>query len=113
MEVKLICISIDMIMAIIFVIMGAIFIKSKGNACDFIAGYNMKSQGERKKYNEIKICNSFGKANMSWSIYFIVGAIVDYFKPGVGIKIASFIFIIAVIFHVIIINIQFDNKFKY
>jgi hypothetical protein len=100
-------------MAIIFIIIGIIFIMSKGNACDFIAGYNMKSQDERKKYNEIKICKSFGKANMSWAIYFIVGVIVDYIKPGVGIKIASLLLVITVIFFIIFINIKFDKKYKY
>jgi hypothetical protein len=82
MDDKLVCISIDIFMAVIFIIMGVIFNKSNGKACDLIAGYYMKSQEERKKYNEIKICKSFGIANMSWAIYFIIGAIIDYFKPG-------------------------------
>ena len=43
MEAKLICISIDLLMVIIYAIMGMLFINSRGKGCNYITGYNMKN----------------------------------------------------------------------
>ncbi|WP_080696929.1 DUF3784 domain-containing protein [Clostridium beijerinckii] len=41
--------SIDLLIAAVFVIIGILFIKSNGKGCYFISGYNLASPEERKK----------------------------------------------------------------
>jgi hypothetical protein len=113
MEIKLVYISIDLLVAVILSIIGMLFVKSNGKGCDFLSGYNMAASEERKNYDEVKICNYTGKMNLIWSIFFIIGAIVDFFAPGVGVKLAFLLFIIAVVYYIIYIRyIKFDEKFK-
>ena len=40
---------------------GIYFYKSKGKAARFLSGYNMKSEDERKKYDENAMCKAYGK----------------------------------------------------
>ena len=42
----------DFAMAVIMFLFGIYFYKSKGKAAKFLSGYNMKSEDERKKYDE-------------------------------------------------------------
>ena len=50
---------------------------------------------------------------MSWSIYFIIGAIVDYVIPGVGVIFAFILWIIAFSYFMLHTRIkEFDEKFK-
>ena len=72
----------------------------------------MKDQQARKTYDEVKISNYFGKTILSWSVYFVIGATVDCFMPGVGVSLAFALFVIALLYHVIYINSVFDKKFK-
>jgi hypothetical protein len=113
MKTKLICISIDLLVAAILAIMGTLFMKSNGKGCDFLSGYNMATSKERKNYDEVKICNYTGKTILVWTIFFIIGAVVDYFAPGVGVSLAFLLFIIALAYYIIYIRyIKFDEKFK-
>ncbi|WP_271809832.1 DUF3784 domain-containing protein [Clostridium beijerinckii] len=105
-------ISIDLLIAAVFVIMGVLFIKSNGKGCYFISGYNLASPEERKNYDEVKICNYFGKTILIWSIFFIIGALVDYFYYGTGMKLAFLLLIIALVYHIYIRYKKFDEKFK-
>ena len=106
------CISIDLLIVAMFVIMGVLFIKSNGKGCDFISGYNLATPEERKNYNEVKICEYFGKTILIWAIFFIIGALLDYFYQGIGIKIAFLLLIIALVYHIYIRYKKFDEKFK-
>lgn len=106
------CISIDLLIAVIFIIMGVLFIKSNGKGCNFISGYNLATEEERKNYDEVKICKYVGKTILVWAVFFIIGALVDYFYQGIGIKLAFFLFIIAFAYHIYIRYKKFDEKFK-
>ena len=48
-------------MAVIMFLFGIWFYRSKGQASNFLSGYNMKSAEERKKYDENAMCKAYGK----------------------------------------------------
>ncbi|MGB8451929.1 MAG: DUF3784 domain-containing protein [Anaerocolumna sp.] len=87
----------DLGMAVLSFILGLCFYKSKGKASDFLTGYNSKDANKRKYFDEEKLCKDYGKRMMLWAVPFLIGAIVDLFKPGVGCTLAwlgySFLFI--------------------
>ena len=60
-------------MAVIMFLFGIWFYRSKGQASNFLSGYNMKSAEERKKYDENAMCKAYGKRMMFMSIPFIAG----------------------------------------
>jgi FtsH-binding integral membrane protein len=62
--------------------------KSKGKATNFLTGYNMRSDEDRKNYDESKMCKSYGIKMMVMAVPFIVGAVIDYIAPGIGSLIA-------------------------
>ena len=66
----------DFAMAVIMLLFGIWFYRSKGQASKFLSGYNMKSAEERKKYDENAMCKAYGKRMMFMSIPFIAGMIV-------------------------------------
>lgn len=106
------CISIDLLIAVIFIVMGILFIKSNGKGCNFISGYNIATEEERKNYDEVKICKYFGKTILIWAVFFIIGALVDYFYKGFGITLAFFLLIIGLAYIIYIRCRKFDEKFK-
>ena len=57
-------------MAVIMFLFGIWFYRSKGQASNFLSGYNMKSAEERKKYDENAMCKAYGKRMMFMSIPF-------------------------------------------
>jgi len=105
-------ISIDLLIAVIFIVMGVLFIKSNGKGCNFISGYNLKTEEERKNYDEVKICKYVGKTILVWAVFFIIGALVDCFYKGIGIMLAFFLFIIGLAYLIYIRCKKFDEKFK-
>ena len=58
----------DFAMAVIMLLFGIWFYRSKGQASKFLSGYNMKSAEERKKYDENAMCKAYGKRMMFMSI---------------------------------------------
>ena len=84
----IICIIIDFTMALIFFLFGIVFYKSEGKAVKFLAGYNEKSEDERKKYDENAMCKSYGKRMIFMSFPFLAGIIIDIFYQGIGCLIA-------------------------
>ena len=75
-------------MAVIMLLFGIWFYRSKGQASKFLSGYNMKSAEERKKYDENAMCKAYGKRMMFMSIPFIAGMIIDIWNIGIGCLIA-------------------------
>lgn len=71
-------------MAVIMLLFGIWFYRSKGQASKFLSGYNMKSAEERKKYDENAMCKAYGKRMMFMSIPFIAGMIIDIWHIGIG-----------------------------
>ena len=49
----------DFAMAVIMLLFGIWFYRSKGQASNFLSGYNMKSAEERKKYDENAMCKAY------------------------------------------------------
>lgn len=91
----------DLGMALVFFIFGLCFYKSKGKASNFLTGHNTRNADERKKFDEEKMCRDYGKRMMIWAIPFLVGAIVDIFKPGIGCILAWVGFIVLFICHMV------------
>ena len=71
----------DFAMAVIMLLFGIWFYRSKGQASNFLSGYNMKSAEERKKYDENAMCKAYGKRMMLMSLPFIAGMIIDICPP--------------------------------
>ena len=69
--------AFDFAMAVIMLLLGCCFYKSKGKAAGFLSGYNMKPEAERKKYDEDAMCRAYGKRMMGMSLPFIAGIIID------------------------------------
>ena len=78
----------DFAMAVIMLLFGIWFYRSKGQASNFLSGYNMKSAEERKKYDENAMCKAYGKRMMLMSLPFIAGMIIDIWYIGTGCLIA-------------------------
>lgn len=78
----------DLIMAVIMLLSGICFYKSNGKASNFLSGYNLKSEDERKKYDENAMCKVYGKRMMFMSLPFIIGIIIDIQFQGIGCLIA-------------------------
>ena len=87
----------DFLMAVLMALFGIYFYKSKGKAARFLSGYNMKSEDERKKYDENAMCKAYGKRikrMMVMSLPFIVGIIIDIQYQGTGCLIAWMIWLV-------------------
>ena len=86
----------DFAMAVIMLLFGIWFYRSKGQASKFLSGYNMKSAEERKKYDENAMCKAYGKRMMFMSIPFIAGMIIDICHIGIVCVIACVIWFVRV-----------------
>ena len=84
----------DFAMAVIMLLFGIWFYRSKGQASKFLSGYNMKAAEERKKYDENAMCKAYGKRMMFMSVPFIIGIIIDIQYQGIGCWIAWGIWLI-------------------
>ena len=78
----------DFAMAVIMFLFGIYFYKSKGKAAKFLSGYNMKSEDERKKYDENAMCKAYGKRMIVMALPFILGIMIDTQYQGIGCLIA-------------------------
>lgn len=83
-EGKVFYIIFDFMMAFIMFLFGALFYKSGGKAARFLSGYNMKTEAERKKYDEKALCQEYGRRMMLMALPFVIGMMVDAEYPGVG-----------------------------
>ena len=84
----------DFAMAVIMLLFGMYFYKSKGKAARFLSGYNMRSEDERKKYDENAMCKAYGKRMIVMSLPFIVGIIIDTQYQGIGCLIAWVVWVV-------------------
>ena len=95
----------DFAMAVVMLLFGIWFYRSKGQASKFLSGYNMKSTEERKKYDENAMCKVYGKRIMFMSLPFIAGMIIDIWYIGIGCLIAW-----AIWFAMFILLIMYRHK---
>lgn len=84
----------DLSMSIIMLLFGIWFYRSEGKAAKFLSGYNMKSEDERKKYDEKAMCKRYGKRMLFMAVPFAVGAIIDIPYRGIGCLAAWFIWFV-------------------
>jgi hypothetical protein len=89
----------DLGMAICFFIIGLWFYKSNGKASNYLTGYNLKNDMERKRIDEKEMCKIYGIRMMYWGTPFIIGASIDIFKPGIGCILAWVIWMGLFIWH--------------
>lgn len=68
-------ICFDLLMALIMFLFGIFFYKSKGKAANLLAGYNSRSDEERKNYDENEMCMVYGKRMMFMAVSFLIGAV--------------------------------------
>ena len=102
----------DFSMAVLMFLFGIYFYKSKGKAARFLSGYNMKSEEERKKYDENAMCKAYGKRMMVMSLPFIVGIIIDIQYQGTGCLIAWMIWLVMFI-SCLLTDIKENDKFPF
>ena len=88
-------------MAILFLVFGLLFYRSKGKASNYITGYNQKSEKEREKINEVELCKIYGVRMMLWAVPFAVGAVIDSFVPGIGCVLAWVVWIGLFVWHMV------------
>lgn len=87
-------IAMDLFMAMLMFLIGRYFYNSKGKASNLLTGYNMRSENERRKFDEETMCRIYGKILMTMAVPFLLGLVIDLFKPGIGYGLAWFIWIV-------------------
>lgn len=91
---KIFLVFYDLSIALIMYLLGRYFYNSRGKACNLLTGYNMRSEEERKKFDEEAMCRCYGKRMMIMAVPFICGMIIDIFKAGIGCALAWGVWII-------------------
>ena len=102
--------GIDMIL--IFYLLGLSFYRSRGKASMFIAGYNTKTEEEKKNYDEVRMCRDYGRRMMFWAVPFLVGMCIDVWKEGAGCTLAWAVYAVLLIWHVVDICRNGDKRYR-
>lgn len=84
----------DLAMALIMFLIGLCFYRSEGKGAKLLSGYNMRSDQERKRFDEKKLCQCYGKRMMVMALPFLFGAALDQYRAGAGCILAWIIWII-------------------
>lgn len=82
---------VELVIAFVFFIVGFFFVEIKEKAKMFLPG-NMSDMAEGTE-----LCETYGKRIMCWGIPFLAGAVIDQFRPGMGLLIAFVAFIVLVV----------------
>lgn len=99
---------VHIVFALIFILLGLVFIKGKG--AFLIAGYNTSSKEEKAKYDEMALLKFMGKIMFAFAGSFLIMATSDFFKSMGPLWIGLVIFFGITVFAVIYANI--GNRFK-
>ena len=81
-------IGFDLMMAALMALIGWYFYRSQGKAANLLSGYNMRSPEERRHYDEPALCRLYGRQMMAMALPFLGGALLDFFRPGLGCMLA-------------------------
>lgn len=112
MSARMFCVLWEAGLFIVCLLLGSYFYRSQGKASRFIAGYNSKSQEQRKSYDEDKLCKDYGR-NMCWmSLIFLLGLGIDLKWTGRGVLVSVVCLAVAVMLHLLLINKNFDSEYK-
>ncbi|WMJ86044.1 DUF3784 domain-containing protein [Anaerocolumna sp. MB42-C2] len=105
---SLFLILLDIGIAIIMFLLGWSFYRSNGKASKFLTGYNMRS--DRKTHEEeMYMCKNYGIRMMIMAVPFVIGAVIDFFKSGVGCTFAWIVWIILFVL-LLIKRYQLESK---
>jgi Flp pilus assembly protein TadB len=104
---NLILFSADLAAAAILFFPGLFFLKEKHpeKSILFLAG-------DYSGCNAGKICSVTGKRMLLWAVFFLLGAIVDLLKPGVGIALAAILFVIFLAIHLADMTVNRKRKYR-
>ena len=94
----------DFAMAVIMLLFGIWFYRSKGQASKFLSGYNMKSAEERKKYDEKKLCRTMGIGMSIIAILALTMGLFENILPAFFVYIALGIILVDVVVIIILGN---------
>ena len=94
----------DFAMAVIMLLFGIWFYRSKGQASNFLSGYNMKSAEERKKYDEKKLCRTMGVGMSIIAILALTMGLFENILPAFFVYIALGIILVDVVVIIILGN---------
>ena len=94
----------DFAMAVIMLLFGIWFYRSKGQASKFLSGYNMKSAEERKKYDEKKLCRTMGVGMSIIAILALIMGLLENILPAFFVYIALGIIVVDVVVIIILEN---------
>lgn len=91
---KLILPISDLSMFAVSLLIALYFYCSKGRAADYLAGYNMKSEKPGKSCDEAVLCRVYGKRLIYMALPFLPGAVLDWYRPGMGSALAWIVWLI-------------------
>ena len=77
---------IDVMMVLLYLIIGIIFIRSDGRTIRYLTGHNLDENISNKSK---ELCIIYGKQIMKWSVCFILGFAIDLLWVGVGLILAT------------------------
>nr|WP_294583288.1 DUF3784 domain-containing protein [uncultured Anaerotignum sp.] len=84
----------DLLMMVVLFFMGLCFYRSNGKGANLLSGYNMKSQEERRRFDEPQMCRIYGRKMMQMAVPFFFGAVIDLILPGRGCLLAWIVFVV-------------------
>lgn len=104
---KFLFITIDLLIAVSFYLLGRYFIKSKNPERSVLF-----LSGDYSGLDTQKICKVVGKRIKVWAMLFLFGGIIDFVQFGTGITIASITFGILLILHLSDMSINRNRKYR-
>lgn len=105
--VKFALITVDLLIAVSLYWLGRYFTKSKNTERSILF-----LSGDYSGLNTEKICKVVGKRIRVCALLFLFGGIIDFVQFGKGITIASIVFFILLISHLIDMTINRNRKYR-
>lgn len=105
---EMVRITIIAIFILLFVILGIVFMKGKGNS--LIAGYNTMPQEEKKKYNSIALSKCIGKMMFALSFIMLFWNVSIIYDVNWLFNLGIILLIGIVVYTIIYVNT--GNRFK-
>lgn len=104
---RIVLITVDLLIAVSLYRLGRYFTKSKNTERSILF-----LSGDYSGLNIQKICKVVGKRIKVCAMLFLFGGIIDFVQFGIGITIASIVFFILLIFHLVDMTINRNRKYK-
>ena len=101
MQTNLVMVIIELAMTVVLLGFGLFFLLSRGKAVKLIGGYSNLSKERRDAVDKVGLCREYGRTLCIWSTFFLPGALLDWFFPGVGLMLSASAFIISMVIHMV------------